>query len=177
MVCMYNTTWSSENEKTECLWMFSLDELGWLWWWVSLCQNLHAQNDCDGKRLKTSGFGDENVDSKAEAEANSGKRVEENPQPPPEPPKQDYIHVRARRGQATDSHSLAERVISHFNPTWYCCLIWITRAFRSGQIPMTQSTLYNIISVTIGNWCKHVTVTCMKATEWVLLIGVIWWTG
>nr|PNR26142.1 hypothetical protein PHYPA_030716 [Physcomitrium patens] len=25
-------------------------------------------------------------------------------------PKQDYIHVRARRGQATDSHSLAERV-------------------------------------------------------------------
>nr|QOJ43696.1 bHLH transcription factor [Dracaena cambodiana] len=29
---------------------------------------------------------------------------------PSEPPKQDYIHVRARRGQATDSHSLAERV-------------------------------------------------------------------
>jgi hypothetical protein len=28
----------------------------------------------------------------------------------PDPPKQDYIHVRARRGQATDSHSLAERV-------------------------------------------------------------------
>jgi hypothetical protein len=27
----------------------------------------------------------------------------------PEPFK-DYIHVRARRGQATDSHSLAERV-------------------------------------------------------------------
>jgi len=26
-------------------------------------------------------------------------------------PKLDYIHVRARRGQATDSHSLAERVI------------------------------------------------------------------
>ncbi|WOL02929.1 hypothetical protein Cni_G11648 [Canna indica] len=26
------------------------------------------------------------------------------------PPKTDYIHVRARRGQATDSHSLAERV-------------------------------------------------------------------
>lgn len=34
-----------------------------------------------------------------------------------EPPK-GYIHVRARRGQATDSHSLAERVkeyYSHFN--------------------------------------------------------------
>lgn len=35
-------------------------------------------------------------------------------QKPPEPPK-DYIHVRARRGQATDSHSLAERV-SIFSP-------------------------------------------------------------
>ncbi|CAK9876097.1 unnamed protein product [Sphagnum jensenii] len=32
------------------------------------------------------------------------------PSEPPPPPKQDYIHVRARRGQATDSHSLAERV-------------------------------------------------------------------
>jgi len=31
-----------------------------------------------------------------------------------EPPKQDYIHVRARRGQATDSHSLAERVLQPF---------------------------------------------------------------
>lgn len=29
--------------------------------------------------------------------------------PAVEPPK-DYVHVRARRGQATDSHSLAERV-------------------------------------------------------------------
>jgi hypothetical protein len=33
------------------------------------------------------------------------------PKPPERHPKQDYIHVRARRGQATDSHSLAERVI------------------------------------------------------------------
>ncbi|KAK8970453.1 Transcription factor bHLH63 [Platanthera guangdongensis] len=32
------------------------------------------------------------------------------PAPAPAPPKQDFIHVRARRGQATDSHSLAERV-------------------------------------------------------------------
>lgn len=27
-----------------------------------------------------------------------------------DPPKEDYIHIRARRGQATNSHSLAERV-------------------------------------------------------------------
>ena len=29
-----------------------------------------------------------------------------------EAPKENYIHVRARRGQATNSHSLAERVSS-----------------------------------------------------------------
>ncbi|KAE8726073.1 Transcription factor BPE [Hibiscus syriacus] len=68
-----------------------------------------AKNDGDGKRLKTSVGIDENQDSKAEAEPSSGKPVEQKAQSPPEPPKQDYIHVRARRGQATDSHSLAER--------------------------------------------------------------------
>ncbi|XP_058008809.1 transcription factor BHLH089 isoform X4 [Hevea brasiliensis] len=67
-------------------------------------------SDTDAKRLKASGDRDENHDSKADAEPSSGKHVEQNAQPP-EPPKQDYIHVRARRGQATDSHSLAERVI------------------------------------------------------------------
>lgn len=41
--------------------------------------------------------------------ANEGQKQEKNSPNPPEPPK-DYIHVRARRGQATDSHSLAERV-------------------------------------------------------------------
>ncbi|XP_059655956.1 transcription factor BHLH094-like [Cornus florida] len=61
----------------------------------------NGMNGCDGKRLKTSGSRDENSDFRAEEGANSGK--------PPEPPKLDYIHVRARRGQATDSHSLAER--------------------------------------------------------------------
>lgn len=59
--------------------------------------------------------GNENSSVKAEDEAkedvkNSGdeKQSKANTKPP-EPPK-DYIHVRARRGQATDSHSLAERV-------------------------------------------------------------------
>ncbi|XP_024022584.1 transcription factor BHLH089 [Morus notabilis] len=65
-------------------------------------------NDCDGKRLKTLGCKEENHESKAEAELSAGKPAEQNARPP-EPPKQDYIHVRARRGQATDSHSLAER--------------------------------------------------------------------
>lgn len=42
-------------------------------------------------------------------DAEEDKKQDNNSQKPPEPPK-DYIHVRARRGQATDSHSLAERV-------------------------------------------------------------------
>ncbi|CAI9757461.1 unnamed protein product [Fraxinus pennsylvanica] len=66
-------------------------------------------NEPNGKRMKPSGSRDENDGSKPKAEANSGtgnKGAEEKSKP--EPPK-DYIHVRARRGQATDSHSLAER--------------------------------------------------------------------
>ncbi|XXG50411.1 hypothetical protein AAC387_Pa02g4434 [Persea americana] len=51
--------------------------------------------------------GEEN--SNANAGAGAQRQSKENSKPP-EPPKQDYIHVRARRGQATDSHSLAERV-------------------------------------------------------------------
>lgn len=54
----------------------------------------------DGKRSKTSG------NSKGE-ENSSGKHAEETSDEPH--PKKDYIHVRARRGQATDNHSLAER--------------------------------------------------------------------
>ena len=54
---------------------------------------------------------DENDESKAKrskADEGNQKQSKDNSKPP-EPPK-DYIHVRARRGQATDSHSLAERV-------------------------------------------------------------------
>ncbi|CAL9086181.1 unnamed protein product [Musa textilis] len=67
--------------------------------------------DTEAKRLKTFKSTDENDDIKTDAEASLGissKLADQNPQPP-EAPKQDYIHVRARRGQATDSHSLAER--------------------------------------------------------------------
>lgn len=71
------------------------------------------------KRVKQSdgGNGNENGHSKAEEEATGvgsdhgkyEKLQSKSEVKPPEPPK-DYIHVRARRGQATDSHSLAERV-------------------------------------------------------------------
>uniref|UniRef100_A0A0A9FQA0 BHLH domain-containing protein n=1 Tax=Arundo donax TaxID=35708 RepID=A0A0A9FQA0_ARUDO len=65
----------------------------------------------EAKRLKANKSCDNNGSQKTEGETDSrsaGKAVSQNP-PAPEPPKQDYIHVRARRGQATDSHSLAER--------------------------------------------------------------------
>ncbi|KAL3501294.1 hypothetical protein ACH5RR_035743 [Cinchona calisaya] len=74
---------------------------------VSTSSNANPTNECDSKRLKTAGS-NENREAKAEGEANSGKPAEQSTKPA-EPPKQDYIHVRARRGQATDSHSLAER--------------------------------------------------------------------
>lgn len=48
---------------------------------------------------------DGSVGDKGTTKQGKGK----SPKPAVEPPK-DYVHVRARRGQATDSHSLAERV-------------------------------------------------------------------
>ncbi|KAH6772969.1 hypothetical protein C2S52_004188 [Perilla frutescens var. hirtella] len=63
-----------------------------------------AEGDDDGnsKRSKPT----ENETKAHEEDDNEKNKTN---QKPPEPPK-DYIHVRARRGQATDSHSLAERV-------------------------------------------------------------------
>ncbi|XWS76031.1 hypothetical protein CRYUN_Cryun01aG0142700 [Craigia yunnanensis] len=77
-------------------------------------------DESNEKRCKsTESNGNENSSVKAEEDAkgskgNAGddkqnKTNNNNNTKPPEPPK-DYIHVRARRGQATDSHSLAERV-------------------------------------------------------------------
>ncbi|GLT80548.1 hypothetical protein SLA2020_519830 [Shorea laevis] len=64
-----------------------------------------AENDeSTAKRSKQ----DEAAAESAKEKDENQKQTKENSKPP-EPPK-DYIHVRARRGQATDSHSLAERV-------------------------------------------------------------------
>ncbi|XP_058758238.1 transcription factor bHLH62-like [Vicia villosa] len=74
--------------------------------------------DSNSKRMKTSeGEKVENGKVKAEEESKGGansndggdEKQNKSNSKPPEAPK-DYIHVRARRGQATDSHSLAERV-------------------------------------------------------------------
>ncbi|CAK9139729.1 unnamed protein product [Ilex paraguariensis] len=70
-----------------------------------------AENDeSNSKRNKPEeGNGNEKEAEKSKADDNGTEKQSKDNQKPAEPPK-DYIHVRARRGQATDSHSLAERV-------------------------------------------------------------------
>ncbi|KVI05572.1 transcription factor BHLH094-like [Cynara cardunculus var. scolymus] len=74
---------------------------------VSSSSPSNGMSDCDGKRLRMLGLGNENFEPKAKADGGFGKLAENHIKPAES--KQDYIHVRARRGQATDSHSLAER--------------------------------------------------------------------
>jgi hypothetical protein len=63
-----------------------------------------------------SNSGDSSSPSAGAAAAAGNMRMKENVKTlsggstEPAASKQDYVHVRARRGQATDSHSLAERV-------------------------------------------------------------------
>ncbi|KAL4561068.1 hypothetical protein LXL04_033230 [Taraxacum kok-saghyz] len=69
----------------------------------------------DAKRSKSGEEGHatekekEKEKEKVEGNGNGNQKQSKETAKLPEPPK-DYIHVRARRGQATDSHSLAERV-------------------------------------------------------------------
>nr|QHR96992.1 basic helix-loop-helix transcription factor bHLH79-like protein [Isodon rubescens] len=69
--------------------------------------NNNVVSEGDSKRLKAVGSNG-NRENKTNGEINSTKAADSSAKPA-EPSKQDYIHVRARRGQATDSHSLAER--------------------------------------------------------------------
>lgn len=75
-------------------------------------------DEVHSKRLKAHGVGMNEADelklkierSASEHSGDSSPRSLKTNSKPSEPSKLDYIHVRARRGQATDSHSLAERV-------------------------------------------------------------------
>ncbi|KAG6429646.1 hypothetical protein SASPL_107698 [Salvia splendens] len=69
--------------------------------------NTNVMSEADKKRMKAVGSNGAR-ETKTEGEGNSTKASEALAKPA-DPSKQDYIHVRARRGQATDSHSLAER--------------------------------------------------------------------
>ncbi|KAE9601363.1 putative transcription factor bHLH family [Lupinus albus] len=70
----------------------------------SLLSGSPSKDSREGKSKKKKKSNDE---VKEENKAKEEKKIEK--EGPEEPPK-GYIHVRARRGQATDSHSLAERV-------------------------------------------------------------------
>ncbi|KAI3511605.1 hypothetical protein L1887_18760 [Cichorium endivia] len=73
------------------------------------------KEESDAKRSKSNEEGNatekekEKVEGNGNGNGNGNQKVTKETAKLPEPPK-DYIHVRARRGQATDSHSLAERV-------------------------------------------------------------------
>ncbi|CAO2826721.1 unnamed protein product [Amaranthus hypochondriacus] len=84
---------------------FSEDESSKL---VSTICSANELKYSNAKRIKTSCSQDENGSSKVRGETSSASGNNNHAEKPAEPPK-DFIHVRARRGQATDSHSLAER--------------------------------------------------------------------
>lgn len=75
-----------------------------------------AEEDCKEKKIKACAEeGDSKIteqNSNNESKNTNNKKKENSPDNSKisEVQKPDYIHVRARRGQATDSHSLAERV-------------------------------------------------------------------
>jgi hypothetical protein len=73
---------------------------------------------------------------------------------PSELPKQDYIHVRARRGQATDSHSLAERV-------------------RREKIGERMKFLQDLVPGCNKVW-KNNNKLCSPTSTWFLLVQKFW---
>ena len=90
-------------------------------WKLNRVYQMQGASDSNESNAKRSKSGEENADekdaTKAMADTNgtdkaagdgNQKQNKENSKPPEAP--KDYIHVRARRGQATDAHSLAERV-------------------------------------------------------------------
>ena len=72
-------------------------------------------SDDKGKRMKGD-HGSEGEKQRGNKREDSGNCSKENTNKKP-----DYIHVRARRGQATDSHSLAERVSAPISIQNYDC--------------------------------------------------------
>ena len=110
----------------------------------------HAEG---GEQLATVGSAQKNEDdekgepkrSSVASGKSSGKQIKDNAGSP----KEDYIHVRARRGQATNSHSLAERVGPFFllsndlcrNKSWLVGLGLVVLFFPAFQLSRTASLL------------------------------------
>ncbi|XP_020522794.1 transcription factor bHLH49, partial [Amborella trichopoda] len=80
-------------------------------------RSTQAEDQMEGALNASSDIPNESVDAKLSGDQNpnpnaskSAAKQEKDHSQNPDTPKEDYIHVRARRGQATNSHSLAERV-------------------------------------------------------------------
>ena len=85
---------------------------------MRICDQVSGENvgSKDGKRSKHDEAGSsKNVIDKCD-DSKGDNKDDANPT-------KDYIHVRARRGQATDSHSLAERVLNtlHLFSSFFVC--------------------------------------------------------
>ncbi|XXG78326.1 hypothetical protein AAC387_Pa08g2287 [Persea americana] len=72
--------------------------------YLNSAESKEAQEQGKGKKRKKCNSSMEETEKKQKTHRKNNKKVSE------EEPPAGYIHVRARRGQATDSHSLAERV-------------------------------------------------------------------
>ncbi|PNY13447.1 transcription factor bHLH62-like protein [Trifolium pratense] len=70
--------------------------------------NAKKSKSNEGERNENGGMNMEEESKEGKNDAGEEKQNKSNSKAPE--PQKDYIHVRARRGQATDSHSLAERV-------------------------------------------------------------------
>lgn len=67
-------------------------------------------SDCSKEQDETRQKMEQNNSTTNLRSKQAGKQIKDNSNNNGEPPKENYIHVRAKRGQATNSHSLAERV-------------------------------------------------------------------
>ncbi|WJX91846.1 hypothetical protein P8452_73567 [Trifolium repens] len=70
--------------------------------------NAKKSKSNEGEKIENGGMNMEEESKEGKNNAGEEKQNKSNSKAPE--PQKDYIHVRARRGQATDSHSLAERV-------------------------------------------------------------------
>jgi hypothetical protein len=76
----------------------------------SSCRTIQTSNRCKSIEEGTEENSGKRKAARSSSE-NGGKQQGKDGSSKPVPdPHQDFIHVRARRGEATDSHSLAERV-------------------------------------------------------------------
>ncbi|KAL3840510.1 hypothetical protein ACJIZ3_025101 [Penstemon smallii] len=72
-------------------------------------KNAEEEDDGDGDDDEKKQIFEQNSGSNSRSKP-TGKQVNDNSNGNAEPSKENYIHMRAKRGQATNSHSLAERV-------------------------------------------------------------------